>query len=270
MRATYTVSVMFISERRFRDITASRPPRCRVMTKWKHAIRSIALLRRASLRCTASTWRTTGIAGFGNYGRLRKSGTRFTCMTSGNVIKILSAALDFLTQKIFHIVDFLAEQIQLSRETLDFGFRPAVHVEIEFTSQAVLHILSVLAHHDDGRLDGCEHGEKQVEQDERIRVPGGAAQQDIDGAVNDEDHAEDDDEGPGAAPPRHRIGDPFAEGGLRFYHLVGIAAGAQANQFLRGMKLAAQDRQHIHSRVGLALQEHGDVIAVHLNADRLF
>src|SRR5438094_8747355 len=36
------------------------------------------------------------------------------------------------------------------------------------------------------------------------------------------------------------------------------------------MELPAQYSQHIHSRVRLALQQNGDVLAVHLNANRFF
>ena len=78
----------------------------------------------------------------------------------------------FPAEQIGEIVDSLIEQIQLSRQPLDLGFGAAIDVEIEFAAQAVFGVLAILAHHDDRRLDGGEHGEKQVEQDERVGIPG--------------------------------------------------------------------------------------------------
>ena len=59
---------------------------------------------------------------------------------------------------------------------LDFGFGAAVDVVVEFAAHAILRVLAVLAHHDDRRLNGGEHREKQIEQDERIGIPGRACQ----------------------------------------------------------------------------------------------
>ena len=53
-------------------------------------------------------------------------------------------------------------------------------------------------------------------------------------------------------------------------HLVGIARRANPHQLLRGVELAAQHGQHVHPGVRLALQQHHDVVAVDLDADRFF
>ena len=70
---------------------------------------------------------------------------------------------------------YVGEVVELAAEGLDFGFGAAVDFEVEFAAEAVAGVLAVLAHHDDRRLDGGEHGEEEVEQDEGVGVPGFAA-----------------------------------------------------------------------------------------------
>ena len=48
-----------------------------------------------------------------------------------------------------------------------------------------------------------------------------------------------------------------------------MAQRANADELLGGMKLASQHRQHVHRRVRLALDQHQDVAAIDLDADRL-
>src|SRR5581483_12236542 len=81
-----------------------------------------------------------------------------------------------LPQQVFHISELVAKQVQFARQSLDFDFRAAVDLKVQLAAQAVLLVLAVLAHHDDRRLDCGQHGEKKVQENKRIRVPGPAAQ----------------------------------------------------------------------------------------------
>src|SRR5579875_3451045 len=99
--------------------------------------------------------------------------------TRGAARKCRASALEFVgaagllwaAQAVVKVVHFVGEEMQLARQPLDLGFGAAVHLEIQLGADAVLRVLSVLTHHDDRCLDGCQHGKKQVEQDKRIRVP---------------------------------------------------------------------------------------------------
>src|SRR3989442_7042344 len=74
------------------------------------------------------------------------------------------------SQQVFDVSDLLTQQIQLARKTLNVGCSAAVDIKIEFATQAVFGILPVLAHHDDRRLNGCPHGDGQVQANKRIRI----------------------------------------------------------------------------------------------------
>src|SRR5262249_20843935 len=76
-----------------------------------------------------------------------------------------------LVDVVVNVVQPILEAIQAGRELDDLALRLAVDREVELAAQAILRILSVLAHHDDRRLNGGQHGQHQVEQDERIRIP---------------------------------------------------------------------------------------------------
>ena len=78
----------------------------------------------------------------------------------------------FLTEQIFDVADLFSQQIQLAGQALNLGLGAAVDVVVEFAAQPVFGVLPVLAHHDDRRLDGGQHGEEQVEQNKRIGIPG--------------------------------------------------------------------------------------------------
>src|SRR5580658_3567628 len=71
-------------------------------------------------------------------------------------------------EKVVEVAEFVVHQIQLAGEVLDLRFGAAVHFEVQLATQAVLFVLAILAHHDDGGLDGGEHGEEEVQQDERV------------------------------------------------------------------------------------------------------
>lgn len=70
--------------------------------------------------------------------------------------------------------------------------------------------------------------------------------------------------------PRDGVGDVFTEGGLLLDHLVRVAGGARTHELVCGMELTAQHSQHIHARHRFAMQQNGDVVPVHFEADRFF
>src|ERR1700686_4171403 len=82
------------------------------------------------------------------------------------------SVFDPVAEQVLDVPDLVADQVDLVRQALDLGFRAAVYFVVEFASQPVFFILPVLAHHDDRRLNRRQHGEKQIEQNERIGVPG--------------------------------------------------------------------------------------------------
>src|SRR5215469_17276837 len=106
------------------------------------------------------------------------------------------SALFPLPQQVLDICDAIADCVDLLRDPLNFRASMAVDVEIHFAANPVLLVLAVLAHHDDRRLNGGEHGKKEVEQDERIGVPGTAAQKDVNDRVDDHEGNKDADERP--------------------------------------------------------------------------
>src|SRR5215467_12717378 len=95
-----------------------------------------------------------------------------------------------LSKQIRKVIELVVHQVQLACQPLDLGLCPAVNVKIEFTAQPVLGVLSVLAHHDDGSLNRSQHRKDQVEQYERIRVPGFFGEPDVDCSVDCQDDAE--------------------------------------------------------------------------------
>ena len=77
------------------------------------------------------------------------------------------------------VVDLVVQQVDLARQSLDIRGGATIHFEVQLAAQTVLRVLSVLTHHDDRRLDCGQHRQEQIEQDEWVRVPGPAAQADI-------------------------------------------------------------------------------------------
>ena len=69
------------------------------------------------------------------------------------VCAVIGSGYAFSAQKIGKIIDPLIEQIQLAGHPLDLGFGAAIDVEIEFATQPVFGVLTILTHHDDGGLD---------------------------------------------------------------------------------------------------------------------
>src|SRR5215471_15050623 len=77
-----------------------------------------------------------------------------------------------VANQVFDVAYLVDDEVEFARECLDFGFGAAVDIEVEFAAEAVLSVLAILAHHDDRRLEGGEHGEKEVEKDEGVGIPG--------------------------------------------------------------------------------------------------
>src|SRR5207248_9492059 len=107
--------------------------------------------------------------------------------------------------------DLLTQQIQLARKTLNVGCSAAVDIKIEFATQAVAGILRVLGHHDDRRLNGCQHGEEQAQENKRIRIPRRFSQHMLRGDVTDDRNSEEDDKSPRATGASYRISDTLSD-----------------------------------------------------------
>jgi hypothetical protein len=59
-----------------------------------------------------------------------------------------------LAKQVFDVAYLFAEEIEFSSQALNVRGGAAVHLKVEFTAQAIFRVLAILAHHDDGRLDG--------------------------------------------------------------------------------------------------------------------
>lgn len=81
--------------------------------------------------------------------------------------------------------------------------------------------LTVLAHHDDGRLKRGDEREDEVEQDKRLGVEViRDKRQNVDQHPNDQEARKDDDERPAAAERRNFVGDAVGTPGFQFVFLV--------------------------------------------------
>lgn len=98
-------------------------------------------------------------------------------------------------------------------EASDFEFHFEADFVVGISFDAVFFGLSILGHHDDGGLEGGEHGEGKVEEDEGVWVDGrGGNIAGINNDPNGEDDEGEDDEGPGSADSGDGIGESLAEG----------------------------------------------------------
>src|SRR5712691_12809415 len=140
------------------------------------------------------------------------------------------------SQQVFDVSDLLTQQIQLTRQALNVGCSASVDIKIEFAAQAVFGILPVLAHHDDRRLNGCQHGEEQVQENKRIRIPRRFSQHMVRGDVSDDRNSEEDDKSPRATETSYGISDTLTELCFLFDNSVGMAIGADAHCLLRGVE----------------------------------
>src|SRR5271170_2109185 len=146
-----------------------------------------------------------------------------------------------VAEEVVDVAELFGYEVELAGEVLDLRFGAAVYVEVQLAADAVFLVLTVLAHHDDRGLDGGEHGQEEVEQDEGIRVPRPASQGNVDAGVDDQHDCEEGDEGPGAAEAGDGVGDVFAKGEFLFDDFVGIAGGAQPYELVGGVELMAED-----------------------------
>src|SRR6266852_5122318 len=172
-------------------------------------------------------------------------------------------------EKVLEVAHLLRQQIQFARQALNFRFGAAVDGVVQFTAHAILHVLAVLAHHDDRRLDGREQRQDEIQQDKRIGVPGRPLQAYVDGRIGAAQDEKTNDEGPRPAELHHGVRDALGNRRVRLDHFVRIAHGAKAHELLRRVELPPQHRQHIHSRVRLALQQRRDVSAADFQALRI-
>src|SRR5258708_38738402 len=131
----------------------------------------------------------------------------------------------FLAKQFFDVAYLLSKEIELSSQALNVRSGAAVHVEIEFTAQAVLRILAILAHHDDGRLDSGQQRKEEIEKNEGIGIPGGLSQKYVHHRIDAAHDCKGDDKRPGAAELTDRIGDAFAKGGFLFDDFIGMRTG---------------------------------------------
>ena len=91
------------------------------------------------------------------------------------------------------MVDFFVQMPDLK-----LGFQ--IDFVIVFRAQTISRLGSVLAHHDDRRLDRGETGENQIEKDERIRIErSGSEQHGVRTDPDEDDSAKCNEEFPTAA-----------------------------------------------------------------------
>src|SRR5206468_12903102 len=101
-----------------------------------------------------------------------------------SVLVSIANARQFFAQQIFDVVHLISQQIELAGQTLNIGRGATVDFIIQFAAQAVFGVLAILAHHDDRRLDGGEHGEEQVQQNEGIGIPSDLLENYVEPGVN--------------------------------------------------------------------------------------
>ncbi len=115
------------------------------------------------------------------------------------------------------VVDFFVE-------VPDFQFRLQVDQVIVLGTQTVLGLLPVLAHHDDGSLQGGDTGEDQVQQNKRIGVKRPVEEQHRIDQYPDKKHtSKENDEDPAAAECRHAVGEPLSQSQLPVEFDIDIA-----------------------------------------------
>ena len=117
-----------------------------------------------------------------------------------NVLDQLRQALDLL----------LAHQVHLLMQQLDLQLGLEIDVVVLLSPPAVDGGLPVLRHHDDRRGVGGLERQREIEQDERIGVPGPAAVG-VDRDPQAQHQSLRDDEAPRPHHRRHQIGDPLAQ-----------------------------------------------------------
>src|SRR5260370_25166790 len=173
------------------------------------------------------------------------------------------------SQQILEVAHLIPEQVQLPRQPLNLGLRAAVDGEVQLAAHAILHVLTVLAHHDDRRLNRREQRQNEIQQDKWIRVPGRPAQPHVNRRVDAAQNDETNNKGPRPTEQHHGVRDALGQRRFLFDYFVRVARGTQPHELLRRVVLPPQHRQHIHSRVRLALQQRRDVSAADFDAHRI-
>src|SRR6478735_8874094 len=99
-------------------------------------------------------------------------------------------------------------------ESHDFNFRFQIDLVIMGCVDAVLCSVPVLAHHDNGRLNGRKHGEDQVQKYERVGIKGVRGCDQIDGYPDGERNGEDCNECPRTTEFRYLVCQSLSRGKL--------------------------------------------------------
>ena len=83
-----------------------------------------------------------------------------TCHVSGfgSQTRLTAARADNVPHHIFYILDLVQDQIHAARQGLNLRLRAPVDFEIQLAADAIFSVLPILAHHDDRRLNGGQHG----------------------------------------------------------------------------------------------------------------
>lgn len=106
----------------------------------------------------------------------------------------------------------------------------------------------------------------QVQQNERVRIPRTRAETHVRQTVDDRCRHRDDHKHPGAAEAGDSIGEPVAEGSLRFDDRVWIARGAAPDECLGGVQPPPEHGHHVERGMRLLLHQREDVVAIDLDA----
>jgi hypothetical protein len=138
----------------------------------------------------------------------------------------------------------VAHLVELFVQRHDFDLCLEVNLVVMRCVDAVARALAVLRHHDDRRLQRCDHRQNEVEEDERVRVEAPMPEQPrvADGPDNQEEN-EGDDEAPRAADARDSIGDAVAEVLLlRHIHVDVARNGLPIDGALKGARFLHAER----------------------------
>ncbi len=71
---------------------------------------------------------------------------------------LVRGAVQLFAEQISDVGDFVVKHIELARKPLNFRFGAAIDVVIELTAEPVFRVLTILAHHNDRRLNRGQHG----------------------------------------------------------------------------------------------------------------
>ena len=123
-----------------------------------------------------------------------------------------------------HSLPLVGEQVvHLFVQLTNFEFCFEVDLIIVFSAEPIFGLLPVLAHHDDGCLDGGQAGEDEIEQNEREWIKGADVEyQGIDDDPQCDEAAEADEEAPATAKLCDAVGEPFTEGPITLLFAIDI------------------------------------------------